>query len=195
MHGNECKLYTLINKLTRIIMGTVTNLISSVEEKMGHPYVRNILGDTITNILRAFLVILSGRFGIIVTWIEWWLILLCVAYFFSPIDIIPDSIPIIGLLDDMLFIYVLYLILKPFIRVVIAIIKHNDKNTENADDLPWVQNDDEECVVCYGENGPRNTIFIHCGHKLCKNDAQIIIKRKMSCPFCRATIESAQTNE
>ena len=67
--------------------------------------IRNILGDRITSTLRSFLVIIGGRYGICTTNSEWYQILFAILYFFSPIDFIPDIVPIIGFFDDIFMIY------------------------------------------------------------------------------------------
>ena len=78
-----------------------------------------------------------------------------------------------------------------------GIIKFNDKYKHNKDidikNMKWIQNDNDLCIICYGDNGQRDTILKPCGHKLCAKDTKNIIRRRMSCPICRSKIVSAQT--
>lgn len=57
------------------------------------------------------------------------LIAIAVGYLLSPIDLIPDFIPILGFLDDLLVVYLLYKLAESFISEVL--IKDAEEKMQN----------------------------------------------------------------
>lgn len=45
-------------------------------------------------------------------WKTFWLALLCVVYFISPIDILPDVLPVLGVTDDVSFVLLVLALIK-----------------------------------------------------------------------------------
>ena len=177
--------YLLWTKAKQLIANVMMNADNLLDSRL-----RSILGETITNLLRSFLIIISGRHGILISNSEWYQIIFGILYFFSPIDLIPDFLPIVGYFDDAFVVYMIGNALRPLIELAIGLMNFNENNDDNLD---WIQDDDEPCIICFGENGIKNTIFAPCGHMLCEIDAQNIMARGMNCPFCRRRIVSART--
>lgn len=45
-------------------------------------------------------------------WKTFWVTLLCLVYFLSPIDILPDVLPVLGITDDLTFILLVLAMIK-----------------------------------------------------------------------------------
>jgi uncharacterized membrane protein YkvA (DUF1232 family) len=125
-------------------------------------------------------------------------------YAVLPFDLIPDYIPYIGLLDD---IFVLAAVISVFAAAVafgMGYLRAQDAPLPRMHPAPavpgvlhaglpqpaFVHDDDEDCIICAGEKGPRDHYLYRCGHRFCMQDAYELGRRRLVCPFDRQPIES-----
>ena len=154
------------------------------------------------------------------------LIVVAIVYFISPIDLIPDFIPIVGLLDDIVVLMVTAWVVGSIVALVVRYqraLRHIEEHGgdtaagggrqqredeqlrerdsaaasssrggdgEETEEPLFKVTDDEDCVICFGEYGARDSILMVCGHMLCNFDAHELLKAGMVCPFCRGSIQS-----
>ena len=52
--------------------------------------------------------------------------------------------------------------------------------------------DEEDCIICAGGNGARNTMLMPCGHRFCEQDAKKLHSMRCKCPFCRRAVVGVQ---
>ena len=74
-----------------------------------------------------------------VSWYVKWFMLLIVAYFMSPIDLIPDFIPILGIVDDLIIVPVgVFLALRMIPQEVIDDCREKTRYEPMADRAKWI---------------------------------------------------------
>lgn len=122
-------------------------------------------------------------------------LVLTLAYLLSPIDAIPDFLPVIGWLDDGVALYLCYMSLSSAVVFATGYLRAVERaGTSNCpigeEPVLFEHDDDEECVICEGERGERGTTLLPCGHQFCKQDAETLMTRRATCPFCRRQIRS-----
>ena len=155
----------------------------------------------IARFLRSLLLVISGgRHAFHATLKEYVLVAFSLAYLISPIDVVPDLIPLVGLIDDIIVLLVVTKILADTMQFASHIIDFDQRRQEmEVAHLEGDQPDQVydagavECVVCREEYGPgenhQRTALVQCGHVFCHACAMQLIQRQMTCPICRANIE------
>lgn len=134
----------------------------------------------------TFIALVTSDLRVQLTYKEKFIFLLSTVYLICPIDLIPDVIPIVGYVDDIFVVGSLALFISSFFNFIIAYRRalaqlHAKPLFEPAED--------EDCVICFGENGPRITQLMPCGHLFCRNCAEQLCSRRMLCPFCRRNVD------
>lgn len=75
----------------------------------------------------------------LVSWHVKLLIIFTLGYAFSPIDLIPDFIPVIGLLDDLIILpFLIYLILKLVPKSTMDYCRHQAENRPHQQSTNWI---------------------------------------------------------
>lgn len=131
--------------------------------------------------------------GIIV--LSYWnllLILLCLLYFISPIDLIPDVIPVVGYVDDIgLLLYGYKLlenslkIVKDLNRVGVGKNSHGDGDSDSDSSGSGLPNiSPNKCVLCQVDRST-TVMFASCGHQIC---CRSCVKQLAKCPKCKTRI-------
>jgi uncharacterized membrane protein YkvA (DUF1232 family) len=72
---------------------------------------------------------------------RWWVILGTLIYIFSPIDIIPDFIPIFGQIDDVVILSVLFSEVSALVMAAMNSSKNSDKPSSETIDVDAVSVD------------------------------------------------------
>jgi uncharacterized membrane protein YkvA (DUF1232 family) len=72
---------------------------------------------------------------------RWWVILGTLIYIFSPIDIVPDFIPIFGQIDDVLILSVLFSEVSALVMAAINGSQNSDKSSSETIDVDAVSVD------------------------------------------------------
>src|SRR5689334_12558962 len=102
-------------------------------------------------------------------------IILGLLYFVSPLDIIPDALPIIGYIDDVAVLScIVYYVIPMFI--VNNLIRRFPNIAENTEPIPEQQNRnfvEETCVVCM--DSPTNIRFEPCSHQACCSECSEVL--------------------
>ena len=120
-------------------------------------------------------------------------LVLAVAYVVSPIDAVPDVIPVIGWIDDGIAMFLCYFVLSSVIAFAPGYLRAvRQVGCSTKEPVMFNHDDDEECVICEGERGARNTTLLPCGHQFCHMDAETLAARRARCPFCRRQISGLQ---
>ena len=89
-------------------------------------------------------------------------------YVLSPIDLIPDFIPIIGYLDDLAVLGIVFGRFASIIQIGKAVIKAREHFHKNKETRIF---EEKECMICY--NSKPEVVF-SCGHKICCRECQRI---------------------
>ena len=72
---------------------------------------------------------------------RWWVILGTLIYIFSPIDIIPDFIPIFGQIDDVVILSVLFSEVSALVMAAMNVSQNSDKSSSETIDVDAVSVD------------------------------------------------------
>ena len=85
-------------------------------------------------------------------------------YVISPIDLIPDIIPIIGYLDDLAVLGIVFKRFSNLILIAKAVVKaRNDFHKKKEDRKIF---EEEFCMICLVK---KPEVVFECGHKICCN--------------------------
>jgi len=99
-------------------------------------------------------------------------------YVISPIDLIPDFIPIIGFLDDLTVLGLVFGQFSSFIRIGKAVLKAREEFHKKKEMRIFQE---KECMICYDKTPE---IVFKCGHKICCRECQRIGNFK-ECFICK----------
>lgn len=91
-------------------------------------------------------------------------------YIVSPIDFIPDFIPIIGFLDDIAVLGFVFNSFRPLILIAKAVIKAREVFHKNPNQNQRIF-EENECMICLSR---KPEVIYSCGHKICCNECQRI---------------------
>jgi uncharacterized membrane protein YkvA (DUF1232 family) len=144
-------------------------------------------------LINPMLLILELSSHLAVPWMICAMIMFCLAYFVSPVDVIPDYIPVLGYLDDYGVALMVTYYATAFSMFAVRLNEALDRYADR-DDIPRGSEDDmdarqpifqvEECVVCM-EQASR-VLFQPCRHLVtCQQCAPGL----RTCPVCRCAID------
>ena len=159
----------------------------------------DVLGPFISNIVRSFLVSLSGhyqQYQVHPNKKESLIMVFGLLYLVFPLDCIPDYIPIFGYFDDMTVLYLIAKLLSNYVSFIDGILKVIDSantinNINNINNNRFEDTSNDDCAICFCNNGAKNTKLVPRGHKFCERHTRQLLSRKMNCPLCRSEIRDA----
>mmetsp|Transcript_24519 Transcript_24519/g.59666 ORF Transcript_24519/g.59666 Transcript_24519/m.59666 type:complete len:177 (+) Transcript_24519:129-659(+) len=157
------------------------------------------------------LALLCGWYGLHLTAAQYALIALAFLYVLSPIDLIPDAVPVVGLLDDYFVLLGVLWVCGMSLVFLRAYVRARQRFADRDPLLPAQpaasggsalrrggfavlyddppDDDPEGCAVCLER--PKNAILVPCGHRMCAACTDAMRRHGMPCPICRRVIAHA----
>lgn len=99
-------------------------------------------------------------------------------YIISPIDFIPDFIPIIGFLDDLAVLGLVCNSFRGLLTIAKAVIKAREVFHQKSNRQIF---EESHCMICLTR---KPEVIYNCGHKICCNECQRIGNFRV-CFVCR----------
>lgn len=143
-----------------------------------------LLCDTVA----ALIAMLLGQYGLTLSFSQRGSILFALVYLVFPIDVIPDVIPVLGLIDDMAVVSGVLAFLGYGFSFVLAYVRAA-RMTPPVGAVPEGDygDADAECAICFAD--VQHARMIPCGHRFCVGCASKLMEMRVVCPFCRRALQ------